>query len=417
MATAGGPRRILGRLGRLGRASDTDIMITRIEALNYRCLRYVRQSLDRFHVLVGPNASGKTTFLDVVSFLGRLVSDGLEEAVAERTRNFQDLLWQRTGDSFELAVEVRIPDHLRAKLPGRSFNTIRYEVRLGILEEKDRLAILAEKALLKETPGRIVEQRTFFPIEATAPKTILTGGRQQRVRGVVTKVPGGNDNFYSEVHEKPGKGWAPSFKLGPFKPALRNLPADEKQFPVCSWLKELLSEGIQSLVLNGALMRKASPPGQGRTFRPDGSNLPWVISELARNHPDRFAHWIAHVRTALPDIHGIRTIERPDDKHSYLMISYEGGTEVPSWVASDGTLRLLALTLPAYLPDVGGVYLIEEPENGIHPRAVEAAYQSSRHKCTVNFPMAGFSPPELTDWDPGMPYSGDGGGRDGRQLT
>ncbi|MFC1582381.1 Gfo/Idh/MocA family protein [Planctomycetota bacterium] len=48
--------------------------------------------------------------------------------------------------------------------------------------------------------------------------------------------------------------------------------------------------------------------------------------------------------------------------------------------------------------------------------AVEAAYLSSRRKCMVTFPLADFSPPELTDWDPGMPYGGKGGGRDGRKL-
>jgi predicted ATPase len=48
-------------------------MITLVEALNYRCLRYIRQPLGPFHVLVGPNASGKTTFLDVIAFLERLV--------------------------------------------------------------------------------------------------------------------------------------------------------------------------------------------------------------------------------------------------------------------------------------------------------------------------------------------------------
>ena len=57
------------------------IMITRIEALCYRCLRYVSQPLGPFHVLVGPNASGKTTFLDVIAFLGRLVSDGVDAAI------------------------------------------------------------------------------------------------------------------------------------------------------------------------------------------------------------------------------------------------------------------------------------------------------------------------------------------------
>jgi predicted ATPase len=61
-------------------------MLTLIEALNFRCLRYVKQPLAPFHVLVGPNASGKTTFLDVVAFLGRLVSDGPDAAVGSVRR-------------------------------------------------------------------------------------------------------------------------------------------------------------------------------------------------------------------------------------------------------------------------------------------------------------------------------------------
>jgi predicted ATPase len=44
-------------------------MISKIEALNYRCLKYVSQPLERFQVLVGPNASGKSSFLDGVALL------------------------------------------------------------------------------------------------------------------------------------------------------------------------------------------------------------------------------------------------------------------------------------------------------------------------------------------------------------
>jgi len=40
-------------------------------------------------------------------------------------------------------------------------------------------------------------------------------------------------------------------------------------------------------------------------------------------------------------------------------------------LVSDGTLRLLALTIPAYLKDLRGVFLIEEPENGIHPKRLK----------------------------------------------
>ena len=82
------------------------------------------------------------------------------------------------------------------------------------------------------------------------------------------------------------------------------------------------------------------------------------------------------MRTALTDLEGIRTIERPEDRHRYMIYEYAGGLTVPSWLVSDGTLRLTALTLPAYLADLKGIYLIEEPENGIHPGAVATAYQS-----------------------------------------
>lgn len=86
--------------------------------------------------------------------------------------------------------------------------------------------------------------------------------------------------------------------------------------------------------------------------------------------------WIGHRQTALPDIEDIEIGELPDTKYSYLRLLYRGGLSIPSWKVSDGTLRLLALTLPAYLPYLRGVFLIEEPENGIHPMALETAYQS-----------------------------------------
>ncbi len=351
-------------------------MISLIEALNFRCLRYIHRPLSPFHVLVGPNASGKTTFLDVVAFMGRLVSDGLEAAVNERTQNFQDLVWGRAGRSFQLALEARIPDERRKQLSESKFDTIRYEIEIGLQAETDEVAILAEKAVLKTVQPVVPEQRTLFPFLPAIPESILSSKGSRQTRTVINKVPQGNDNFYSEVYQESGKGWAPAFKLGPRKSALGNLPADESKFPVATWLRELLTVGVQQFVLNSLLIRRASPPGQVRGFKPDGSNLPWVVADLERRSPERFQDWIAHLRTALPDLESIRTVERTDDRHRYLMLGYRGGLEVPSWMASDGTLRLLALTLPAYLPDLTGVYLIEEPENGIHPRAVETMFQS-----------------------------------------
>ncbi len=47
----------------------------------------------------------------------------------------------------------------------------------------------------------------------------------------------------------------------------------------------------------------------------------------------------------------------------------------------------------------------------------EAAYLSSRHRCKVTLPLADFHPPAAVDWHPGLPYAGQGGGRNGRYLA
>jgi len=376
-------------------------MIRLIEALNYRSLRYVRQPLGPFHVLVGPNASGKTTFLDVISFLGRLVSDGPEAAIGERTRNFEDLLFRRNGTWFELAIEAAIPDDLREKF-GQRFDNIRYEVRIGIDETTHEVGIQAEKAWLKPWTDSAHVERSLFPCEPSPPSQIVTEKKPRNWQAILSKTrDDGNDKFYVEVKDSKNKGrWFPAIRLGPQKSALASLPVDLDLFPVSAWMKELFATGVQNFMLNSVAIRQASPAGRGKGFRPDGSNLPWVIAELEK-HKDRYADWISHLRTALPDLQGIRTIERPDDKHRYLMLRYQGGLEVPSWVASDGTLRLLAITLPAYLPDFKGVYLIEEPENGIHPGAVETAFQSLSSVYDAQIFLVSHSPVilSLTDTD------------------
>ena len=353
-------------------------MITLIEAKNYRCLHYVCQCLEPFHVLVGPNASGKTTFFDVVSFLGDFVSKGPLVAISTRTRNFQDLLWWRTGDGFELAIEAAIPDKMRSLLRDPKCETVRYEIALQFDENSQEIHIRTEKVLLKvPNPKPRIHLRSLFPYSIVSPDTIITPTRAKGTTLIVDKVPNGNDNFYSEVYQEKGKGWTPSFKLGPHKSALANLPADEAIFPVTSWLKSLLTENITQLMLNSLLIRQASPPGQGRNFKADGANLPWVVDHLKNGiDPGRFEQWLSHLRTALPDLENIRTVERSDDRHRYLMLEYNGKLSIPSWMASDGALRLMALTILAYIPGFSGIYLIEEPENGIHPQAVDTLFQS-----------------------------------------
>jgi predicted ATPase len=343
-------------------------MIRAIEAFHFRILRRIRQDIDDFQILVGSNASGKSTFLDAVGLLGDLLSEGLV-AVRDRSQNVLDLVWMGDRDRqarFEIGIELMIPFE-RTKRLCESFKRARYELAIG-LDAKGELCILDETLWLKPLSQRPRwGQGTLLgPPDPLGFVTDLGG---QGWKKVVHKEEG-TGFFFSETTD-----WSNPFRFGPQRLALANLPEDEDLFPVATWVKRTLMEGVQRVVLNSEIMRLPSPPGSRYEFQPDGSTLPWAVEELKKDGKI-FRRWIEHIRTALPDVETIETIEREEDRHRYLRIVYKNGLKAPSWTVSDGTLRLLALTLIGYLKGSGRVYLIEEPENGIHPQAVETVFQS-----------------------------------------
>ncbi len=364
-------------------------MIRRIQALNYRCLRHVDVRLDRFHVLVGPNASGKSTLFDAVAFLGDLVSDGLDAAVENRTRNFQDLVWGRpkTNPWFQLAVELAIPEHVKKRLPEPDdFQVFRYEMM--IQEDEYGLHIESERGLLARNPAASRRRRTQrFPDPRTSPATIFHGGARKGSRTILRRADKGICSYRSETSRKNGRTWRTSAAQGRTKPALSAARTSESEFPMASHTASLLEDFTGSIVLDSLHMRRSSPLKKKFDFSTDGSSLPWAVKYLQERHESDYREWLLHVQAVLPDLEAVRVVEREDDRHAYLMLQYADGVKVPSWTTSDGTLNLLALTLLAYLPAGDpsarerafpnqGIFLIEEPENGVHPLALDAIYDS-----------------------------------------
>lgn len=303
-------------------------MITLVEALRYRCLRYVRQPLGRVAVLTGPNGSGKATFLDVPELLGRIVAAGPETALQERTRDFRDLLWMRAGASFEVAVEASIPGHLR-QFP--EFDTVRYELAAGAE------GILAERLLLKAAGAEL--QDLFEPDSILAAKG-------PRSRTVVHK--GSSDYFYEES----GKGWVHNFRLGPRRAALGHLPDEPAKFPVATWFRDALAGGIRR------------PPKR-------------ITGLVART---RYAEWMACIGAALPDIACV----------DETRVRYESGLETS--LVSEGTRRFLALTAAAFIPEYAAVLLVEKPETALHPPLAVAAFEALRRAGQMQLLITTHSP-------------------------
>jgi hypothetical protein len=85
----------------------------------------------------------KTSLLDVVAFVQDLVREGAETAVRKRARSLRELVWQQEGDSFELALELTLPN----ASTDTPVQAARYEVRVG-LDSHDAVALLGENLWL-----------------------------------------------------------------------------------------------------------------------------------------------------------------------------------------------------------------------------------------------------------------------------
>lgn len=343
-------------------------MIHRIECQGYRALRSVSVPIAPFQVLVGPNGAGKSSFLDAVALLGDLLRVGLPRAFLGDARNAVplratdplQLCFMHRAPRFSLAIELLIPEALQLRVPG--FQRARYEVAVAIDGDGGASLATEELSLLPAAPPREQEAALL---------TLRAAPAQGRARAVIHKSGGGGDRFHAETSD-----WEAPFRLRPRTSALANLPEDETLFPVATWVKRTLLDGVGRVLLDLELLRMPSPPGLGAHLTPSGANLPFAIERLKQEQPQRFARWLQHLRTALPDLQDLHVHERPEDRSRYLVVEYASGLRAPSWAVSDGTLRLLALTLLGFWAQPGAVYLIEEPENGIHPRAIEAVYQA-----------------------------------------
>ena len=306
------------------------------------------------------------------------------------------------GSSFQIAVEAEIPEEIHAAIATdkQEFRKVRYEIEIGLDQESNEIGLNHETfwLLTESKTTHTNNARLLFPeLKQEATTIFLRAGRDRGRRIAINKKKGGNDNYYPDTP----KPYKPSYRLGRTRSCLANIPADQNSFPVGLWFRGMLESGVQNFILDSQKIRHPSPPGLGRRFQTDGSNLPWVISDLSKDKK-RFSMWLEHVQTALEDIRDIRTIEREDDKHRYLVVDYANGASVPSWLVSDGTLRLLALTIPAYLKEMQGIFLIEEPENGIHPKAMETVIQSLTSIYHGQVLIATHSPVVINQLEPGQ---------------
>ncbi len=364
-------------------------MITRIESTRYRCLDKLDLDLPEYAVLVGANGAGKTTFLDIPGLfsdlllsrnIGHAFTQEREYGLPPRTSALKELVFAGRGDDFILAVEARLPDSIVSQLlPSQTstvqndeakwFRYIRYEIRLSIFNEQELQVsneycfLFSDNSLPKRDTSRLHGE--FDQVSS-----------RKRWRFLIDREGGG------EISLRPDMQRAGKSKNTHADASTLALPRVQfesaNDYPASRWLFDHLVAGAIFYEPNIEKLQVASPPALGEKLLPDASNLPHLAKALRDNEDtrERFDDWVEHVQTALPQVREIDVAIQEHDKAAFFVITYQGGHKVSSFGLSEGTLRILALTLIPYLKQAPALIITEEPENGIHPRAIESVLQS-----------------------------------------
>ncbi|WP_291156697.1 methylation-associated defense system AAA family ATPase MAD3 [Gemmatimonas sp. UBA7669] len=382
-------------------------MISRIDATNYRCFERLGINFGAFAVVAGSNGSGKTTLLDIPMLLGDLLrSRNVAQAFVARmlgrgarATSLTEVPFRSERNSFTLGIEAKLPDHIATALvdaapapvrhaPDKHPTHIRYELRLEV-ESGNQITVRNEYLFV-------------FPLsESYELRRLPMQGEnadQDDWRFILKRDV--HSEQTSEVVIRPETKGAKEkeTQVDRTVAALPRLQYEaEMEFAAGRWLLDQLLTGGLFFDPKWTELRAAAPPGLDRTLMASGENLPWLALGLFRNDPERFAMWVGHVQTALPQISDISVHEREEDHHAYFRVTYEGGFSVTSSGLSEGTLRIMAFTLVAYLLDPPSLLVVEEPENSVHPQAIEAIMQSLRSLYDGQVWVSTHSPVVLAD--------------------
>lgn len=348
-------------------------MITLVQARNYRNLRDVRVPLRDFQLLVGKNASGKSTFMDVIAFMSDYLAVGLEKTVERRSADPRALVWQGTGDRFELAIEAAVPAEVNERPDG--LEAIRYRLAVEVGDRPGECRVADESLVLAPDGGYPPPDNGAPAVETGASKAAWVADGPGTARPVVEGTKSGAASF-APTSPAGHAGTAHANTMDPCTPALATLPEDPEAFPAATWLRQYLLHEIHRIAFDVGTLARPSPPSADKGFVPDGSNVASIVARFREESPDSFLRWVDQLRLDAPDLADVSVAVCAEDGHCYLVFEHQGGAKVPAWLVSSGLLHLAAYTLPTYVEHPSGTYLYEHPERDMYAGTMHSIYSA-----------------------------------------
>jgi predicted ATPase len=347
-------------------------VLTRLEVDGFKTFEEFDLEVPPFLVIAGPNASGKSNLFDAIQLLARLADGDLRSAVTGLRGEPHELFRRREnsfGTAISLAAEVLLEPKVRDPW-GQEQELIqtrfRYELRI---ERRTDDRGLERLFVTHEAAHPIRQSKDTWPPAGKAHAAFASAFLRYR--------------RHSPLLETVDKSEGPAFQLHQDGVQGRVRPAVAAEATVLSSIttaefKHLyaLREELRSwrfLQLDPAALRLPASKQAPDRLEPNGANLAAVLARIeaeSANDDDprgALADISADLAQLIPGVTRVAVHEDEHNKRWELEIATRAQAPYSARVASDGTLRLVALLTALNDPVHGGLICFEEPENGVHP--------------------------------------------------
>jgi predicted ATPase len=370
-------------VGNTGKRKQTMAKIDGFRIKNFRSLRDITlgklwntqkaEALTPLTVVIGKNGVGKSTLFDAFGFLADCLKNGVEEACDLRGRGgFERIRSQGQNGPIEFSIYYKEDGNARP---------ITYELAIA-LDSSGRPYVQKER--LRQ---RRIGQKHGWPYSFL----ILNDGK-----GVVWKgdiegqlIDEGRDNVdllglienLKTTEQAEESANTEIVELSDKRKLGISTLGSLKQHPRISRFRSFI-EGwyLSYFIPNNA--RSLPLAGPQKHLNNQGDNLGNVVQFMEREHKERFKKILDRIAKKIPGIQKIDTEKTPDGR--LLLRFNDKGFQDPFYVQqmSDGTLKVFAYLLLLEDPSPPPFICIEEPENGLYHKLLEALAGEFREHAT-----------------------------------
>ena len=347
-------------------------MLKRIKIQGFKSLANVEVNLDPLSVLIGPNASGKSNFLDALHLLSRIAtSRTLREAFAPpyRGKPLETFTFGKGGVaslleqervSFRLEVDVQLSPAIVESvnqqihdMNGISSPEANGECRFPLVREKYLRYCLEVEMLPKKDILRVADESLV---------ALTAKGECKRNRKPFM------EQVEERVHLRMEGQARPLCYERYLDYSILSLQYPPCHFPHVVAMQRELASWFTYYFEPRERMRLPNPDRKVHHLGVMGEDLAALLKTLREFDASQFKHIETALNYVIPSITGIEVgVNVLGDVELHLL---EGEQLVPASVVSEGTLRILGTLLLKGIKEPATLVGVEEPENGVYLRRV-----------------------------------------------